>query len=800
MFKNYLLITYRSLIKKKLFVLINVFGMGIAIACCIVAYVNLDYFSKWDKSFGNTENIYRVQVIREFQNSIERYGASPMPLRSFVKQSMKGISQTSRYHSTYSDIRIGDEVFGIQMAFADSSFFDLFEYELKYGVFQNFGDPSKIFISDEVALKYFKKEDVVGEPFTQIILGKDGVRRPKEFIIGGVFKKKPWNSSFNFQIITLFENFWDVNMNPDLGEMSWKGFTGALFFQVDNPSDVSSITSQLVQFVEPQNKVREDFKISAYYLQPFGSMMKQNRKFPRVFDNFLGSVPAEAFTVPAIMAFLILLLACFNFTNTSIAISSNRLKEIGVRKVMGGQRYQLVFQFLSENIMLCFFSLLVGLAMADWLVPAYDSLWPWLELKLNYTENAGFIMFLVGLLVVTAIIAGSYPAFYITSYEPVSILKGTAKFGGTNWFTRILLGGQLAISLLTIIMAVAFYNNGKYQQEYDLGFAKSGVISTSISDEGSFNTYRDALAENKNIKIISGTKNHIATSYYIGPVKYESEMREVDIMDIGDNYFDVMDMSLLAGRHFESNSETDRKESIIVTEEFVKTFGWKEDPIGKRIVLSDSIQLYVIGVVKNVYNQALFAPIKPMMIRYVFPTEYEQLIVSTDSENISEVNAFMDKKWKEVFPNSQYNGRLMDAVLQESNNINKNVVTMFGFLGFFAVLMTGIGLYTLVSLNIIKKMKQIGIRKVLGASISNIVWTINLEFIISFIISLAIGGTMGYMGANSLMDSVWEYYLRLNLLGLSICIITMILVVFIVVGKKAFSAAALNPTDVLRNE
>jgi ABC-type antimicrobial peptide transport system permease subunit len=788
------------LIKKKLFVLINVFGMGIAIACCIVAYVNLDYFSKWDKSFGNTENIYRVQVIREFQNSIERYGASPMPLRSFVKQSMKGISQTSRYHSTYSDIRIGDEVFGIQMAFADSSFFDLFEYELKYGVFQNFGDPSKIFISDEVALKYFKKEDVVGEPFTQIILGKDGVRRPKEFIIGGVFKKKPWNSSFNFQIITLFENFWDVNMNPDLGEMSWKGFTGALFFQVDNPSDVSSITSQLVQFVEPQNKVREDFKISAYYLQPFGSMMKQNRKFPRVFDNFLGSVPAEAFTVPAIMAFLILLLACFNFTNTSIAISSNRLKEIGVRKVMGGQRYQLVFQFLSENIMLCFFSLLVGLAMADWLVPAYDSLWPWLELKLNYTENAGFIMFLVGLLVVTAIIAGSYPAFYITSYEPVSILKGTAKFGGTNWFTRILLGGQLAISLLTIIMAVAFYNNGKYQQEYDLGFAKSGVISTSISDEGSFNTYRDALAENKNIKIISGTKNHIATSYYIGPVKYESEMREVDIMDIGDNYFDVMDMSLLAGRHFESNSETDRKESIIVTEEFVKTFGWKDDPIGKRIVLSDSIQLYVIGVVKNVYNQALFAPIKPMMIRYVFPTEYEQLIVSTDSENISEVNAFMDKKWKEVFPNSQYNGRLMDAVLQESNNINKNVVTMFGFLGFFAVLMTGIGLYTLVSLNIIKKMKQIGIRKVLGASISNIVWTINLEFIISFIISLAIGGTMGYMGANSLMDSVWEYYLRLNLLGLSICIITMILVVFIVVGKKAFSAAALNPTDVLRNE
>ena len=800
MLKNYLLITFRNLIKKKLFILVNVFGMGIAIACCIVAYVNLDYFSNWDKSFGNTENVYRVQFSREFQNTIERYGVSPMPLRSFVKQNVNGISQSSRYHTTYTDIRIGDEVFGTQLAFADSSFFNLFEYELKYGAFQNFGDRSNIFISDEVALKYFNKEDVIGESFTQIILGKDGVRRPKEFIVGGVFKKKPWNSSFYFQIITLFDNFWDVNLNPDLSETSWEGFTGALFFQVDNPSDVSSITSQLQQFVEPQNKVREDFKITAYYLQPFGSMMKQNRNSPRVFDNFLVSVPAEAFTVPAIMAFLILLLACFNFTNTSIAISSNRLKEIGIRKVMGGQRYQLIFQFLGENFILCFFSLLVGLAIADWLVPAYDSLWPWLDLKLNYTENAGFLLFLAGLLVVTAIIAGSYPSFYITSYKPDSILKGTAKFGGTNWFTRILLGGQFVISLLAIIMSVAFYNNGKYQQEYDLGFTKSGVISTAIGDEGSYNTYRDALAENNNIKIISGTKNHIGTSYYQGPVKYESEMREVDIMDIGDNYFEVMDMSLLGGRHFKPDSETDKRESIIVTEEFVKAFGWKGDPIGKRIVLNDSIQLYVIGVAKNIYNQALFAPIKPMMIRYVFPDEYEQLIVSADPENISAVIAFMENKWKEVFPNSQYNGRLMDAVLQESNNINKNVVTMFGFIGFFALLMTGIGLYTLVSLNIIKKMKQIGVRKVLGASISNIVWTINLEFIIILLISIVIGGGLGYVGANSLMDSVWEYYLRLNLTGLVICVITMILVVIIAVGQKAINAAALNPTEVLRNE
>ncbi len=801
MIKNYLLITLRSLMKNKLFIFINVFGMGIAIACCIVAYLNWDYSDKWDAGHANADKIYRVQFIREFQDKHERFGMAPMPLANYIKQNFKDVNKVVRYMSSYCDMRIGDEVFGTDMVFADSAYFDLFTYQLKYGSFADFHNKSKVFISDEVARKYYNNEDVVGKPITQIVLGKDGVRRPKEFEIGGVFKKLPSNSSIQFEVITLIDNFWDINLDEDLTETSWKKWSHVLFLKIDDPSLVASVTKQLQQYIEPQNKAREDFKVTSYFLENFDGMMKRNRANPRVNSDYLrGGIPDEAITVPSVMAAMLLLLACFNFTNTSIAISSRRLKEIGIRKVMGGMRAQLIAQFLGENLVLCFLGLVAGLLLAEFLVPAYDALWPWLDLNLSYSENAGFLFFIVLLLLVTAVIAGSYPSFYITSFEPVSILKGKAKFGGTNWFTRILLGGQFLISLLLIIMAVAFYQNGQYQKNYDLGFSTHGVISTWINNEGEFNTYRDALSTNTDIQMIAGTRHHVANSWINDPVKYESLVREVDIMEIGDNYFETIGMTLVDGRNFQKDSETDRKESVIVTEELIKEFGWKDNPIGKRLVWQDTVQLFVVGVVKNVYARALWAPIQPLIIRYTSPDKYQQLVVKMDPRKIADVNVFMEKKWKEIFPNTQYNGQMIDQELQETNDINKNVVIMFGFLGFFAALMTGIGLFTLVSLNIVKKMKEIGVRKVLGASISNIAGVINMEFVINLGVATLLGSVLGYFAANWLMDSIWEYYLKLGFVSLFISVVVMVAIAIFSVGYKTITTASLNPTKTLRDE
>lgn len=800
MIKNYLLITLRNLAKNKLFIFINVFGMGIAVACCVVAYVNWEFAANWDKSQLNGKQIYRVQFHRNFQDNHERYGTAPMALADHVKHNFKGVSEVIRYQPSYSDIRIGDEVFGTRMIFADSAYFKVFTYKLKYGTFESFYDKGKVIITDEIARKYFNREDVVGEPLTQIVLGKDGIRRPKEYIIGAVTEKLPENSSLPFEVITLFDNFWDINLDEKQHETSWERWT-TLFLKIDNSDDVAGINQQLQNYIEPQNLAREDFKITSYYLENFDGMMKRNRENPRVNNDWMwGSIPNEAVLIPAVMAVLLMLLACFNFTNTSISIASRRLKEIGIRKVMGSMRSQLVFQFLGENLLLCVLGLAAGLVLAEWLVPAYNSLWSWLKLDINYADNFGFILFLFGLLVITAVVAGGYPSFYVTSFEPVSILKGKAKFGGTNWFTRFLLFGQFVISLLSIVMGVAFYRNGEYQRNYDLGFATSGAISVWVNNESGYNTYRDALSSNKDIQIIAGTRHHMGNGWYNDPVKFESVEREVDIFDIGDNYFEAMNMTLLSGRNFMKDSETDRKESVLVSEEFVRKFGWTDNPIGKRIVWMDTVQLFVIGVIKDVYPGALWSPINPVMLRYAAPEKYQQLIVKADPSKMVAVDKFMEDKWKEVFPNTVYYGRWVDEELKETNEINANVVTMFGFLAVFSTLMTCIGMYSLVSLNIVKRMKEIGVRKVLGASLLNIVGVINFEFIINLAVATIAGAAAGYVMADFLMASIWKYYLQVGLLSLGLSALVLIVIAAISVSFKTVSTASLNPTKTLRDE
>ena len=240
MIKNYLLITIRNFLKSKIFIIINVLGMGISIACCIVAYVNWDFANSWDYTQKNAANIYRVQFHREFQGNHERYGTAPIPIGNLIKGNFSDVPKVVRYYPGGSNIRIGDEVFNTSFSYADSAFFDLFTYELKYGTISEFHNKANVFISDELAIKYFGKEDVVGEQITQVYTNKDNERILKEFTIGGVFKQQPYNSSFRFEAITLFSNLWETVTDPWLAETSWKRWA-ALFLKIDDPSLVSSV-------------------------------------------------------------------------------------------------------------------------------------------------------------------------------------------------------------------------------------------------------------------------------------------------------------------------------------------------------------------------------------------------------------------------------------------------------------------------------------------------------------------------------------------------------------------------------
>lgn len=790
MFKSYLKITLRSLWKSKIFVAINVLGMGIALACCIVAYLNYDYNVSYDSQHKNAESIYRVNFIREFQGNVTKHGVAPLPIGNLITSNITGVDKVIRYLPNNGNIKINNELFNTGISYADEGFLDLFTFPLNEGTKADFKDHSKIFISTELSRRYFGEDEAVGQMITHVL--DSGTR---EYVVAGVFEKMPANSSFQFDAVTHIDNFFKVR--PNISENDWQQWS-TLFIEVKDEKDLALVTNELQKYKEKQNLAREDFQVSEFYLDPFKGMAVRAEK-QDVYDHwFRASLPGAAVLAPVIMSVLVLLIAIFNFTNTSIAMSSKRLKEIGIRKVMGGRKQQLIVQFLLESIILCLMSGVVAIVLAEILVPAYNQMWDFLELDLNYLSNAGFMTFLFCLLILTGILAGSYPAFYISGFEPTSILKGTFKFGGTSAFTRTLLTLQYALTLVALISSVAFIQNAKYQKEFDMGFNTNNIVFCQINGRMEYETLKNQLASNNNIIDISGTKHHLLSAGINRPVTYKELEREVEIYEVGEDYFDMLDIKLLEGRKFKKDSETDRSESVIVNQAFAREFGWASDVIDKQITLNDTVQLYVVGMVNDIYTNALWGPLEPGMFRLNNPDEYSRILVKANNKDLIVVNEYMEGKWKQVFPNRIYNSRYMNEEFAEAAMVNDNILELFIFLGVVAMLLSASGLFSMVSLNIIKKMKEIGVRKVLGASTVNIARNVNKQFIIILTIAAITGSVMSYFFIDSLMDSIWDFYTQANVLTFLVGIIVMVIVSILVVGYKIFSAATMSPVKTLR--
>jgi putative ABC transport system permease protein len=793
MIKNYLLITVRSMMKNKLYIAINVLGMAISIASCIIAYFNYDFNRRFDANHINSGEIYRVNSIREFQNQRTTYGVVPMGLGNVVREEVKDVDAAVRYSPGGGNFRIGDELFNTEFSYVDPEFFDLFTYEFIEGS-GDITDKSRICISDEIARKYFGNDPALGKVITEVL----DSGKTREFEVGGVFKRQPTNSSFYTQAFTNFYNQFS-QPSKDYHENTWY-YRVTLFVRLKDPARVESVTSQIKPLVENNNKVREDFIIRDFKLRPFEGMAVEDsyNETPGTWTRE-GS-PLAAVIGIAVMGGLILLIACFNLTNTSIAISSRRLKEIGIRKVMGSMRQHLIYQFIGETMVVCFMSLVVGFALAEWLlIPAFNELWPELKLTTDYIGHPGFTLFMVLTLMFTGLVAGSYPAFYISRFEPTSILKGTLKFGGTNLFTRTLLTLQFAISLIGIVSSLAFTENAKFQRDFDLGFDKKGVVSTNVTNRSEYETYRNLLMENSDIISISGTKHHLYSSSFNDPIKHEDKEIEADILDVGDDYVKTVGLKLTKGRDFTRDSDTDRKESVIITEGLAGKLGMT-DPIGKEIVWADTVKYYVVGVVQDIYNRGLWRQLEPVMMRYGKKDEVNFVVVSAPVDKVVEVNKFMEAKWKELFPNKLYNGRLMDEEMVEANTVNNNIVKMFVFLGIVAMMLSATGLFTLVSLNIIKKMKEIGVRKVLGASMANISRVINTEFAVILVIACVLGAAGGGWMSAMLMGSIWDYYQEATISTMVISSALLLTVCVVSVAYKVYKTVRINPALVLRDE
>jgi ABC-type antimicrobial peptide transport system permease subunit len=794
MFNSYFRIALRTFAKNKSSFLINLVGMSIALGCAITAYVNYQYNSNFDHQEKNASKIFRIGFYQSMEKGMVPYGVAPITIAEIVRPTLGQGEDVIQYMSKDGQFRIGDEMFQKQVVYAEPAFTRVFTFDRLSGSL-SLQDKSTILISDQLAITYFGTADAVGKPLTQVIDGN-----PREYVVGGVYRKFPMNSSFRFDLLTSYDNYFPDPAQRSIIENNWARWATTFLYLNDNTT-AAQLPKQLEQYIKIQNEARPDLKIDHFYVEPFVGMSARAIKQRNQGHWMGGPMPPAAVIAPFAMATFLLLVACFNFMNNAIAIAGNRIKEIGIRKVIGGRRKELITQFLSETMIFCFAAMVIALGLAEYFTAGWNSMWSGVEIAVVYRDNISLVVVIIILMIVTALLAGGYPAFYISAFKPIQILRGTTRFAGASGLTKGLLVFQFSVSLAAVIFALAFYFNSKFQKEYDLGYAWRSVVQVPVTNEQQFEQLRNVLQANPDIRSIAGTEHHIYSSSYTVDARFENKQEaEVDVLNVGDQYFNTVNVRVLSGRGFTPDRASDINESIVVNEEFVRRFGLGENAVGKRITFNDTTQFYITGIVKDVYLGALFEPLSPVAFRYTPSKNYKYLVASTDPQQLVYVNDEIKSEWGKLFPNQIYPGRLMEARMMMALEHFDAVVILYTFLGLVAIVMSISGLYSLVALNLQKRTKELGIRKILGASLTHIVFQSGKLFLVIMVISFIAGSALGMVMVNAMMDSVWEYYVAVDLKIISMAIAILAMIAVATIAYKIRSIAVSNPVDSLRHE
>ncbi len=789
MLKNYFKIAWRNLLRKKMYAFINIFGLSVAIACCIVAYLNYDYSYGFDAFHKNADNIFRVESIRLINGQEQRWGIAPLPLGPALAQDFSAVVRAVRFANANAVLRYQDKVFNENLHYADPGFFEMFTFPLKHGSAEVLSDKTKLVLSEEYAHKYFGDENPLGKQITVRYPGGQKL----DFIVGAVIRKTPKNSSLDFDVLASGEILVDVGIDEP---HNWAHWNTATFVQVQNPAGIAAVHAQMQKYVQAQNSANPQLPVAGFYFEPLREIALRARDLRA--NDLPNGVPPSAIAGPSIIGALLLLMACCNYMNTSIAFSANRLKEIGVRKVVGSLRSQLVGQFLGENLLLCAISLILALGWTEVLVPGYNRIITEVELVLNYSQNIGLLLFLAALLLATALGAGAYPAFYVSRYNPVNIIKGRQTVLGMNKLMRVLLGVQFALSMIAVAGSVVFAQNADYQNSLDLGFEKSLLAVMPIANESEYELLRHAIVSHPSVLSVSGSRNHIFFSWARRQVKNEEREAEVQVLGVGVDYLKTTGIRLGSGRDFDRDLPTDASDAILINQKMATEFGWY-DPIGKQVAL-DSARLSVIGVVEDFHNDGMWRPIQPVMLRLVKPEAYRFLQARVHPENLAATVVFLRETWRRLIPETPYAGFFQDEIMAESTMVNQEVKTIFFYVALIAVVISAMGLFALVSLNIAKRTKEIGIRKVLGASVGHIIHLINREFLILLMIALVGAYAAGYFAIEALLGSIYAYHIHPTVMAFVMAGALIFFVAIFTVGSQVYRVATTNPVNALRYE
>jgi putative ABC transport system permease protein len=809
MIQNYLKTAFRTLLKNKGFTILNVLGLSLGLASCllIIFYV-VDELS-YDRYNTKADRIYRVNEDLKLGENNVLYAVCMPPLAQTLKNDFPYIENTVRLKNAGSKhVKKGTtNILENNIAFADPSLFDVFTLPMINGSPSTaLAEPNSVVLTETMAKKYFNSTNVTGK-----ILTFDDNNFYK---VTGVIKDIPRTSHFNFDFFISMSTF------PDSRSDEWLRSDYNTYVLFKHAEDHKKLEAALPAFLNKYSgpQMQSELKMSTDAFEKSGSFFRLNLT-PltdiHLKSNRSGELGPNGTTeyvyIFSAIALFILLIACVNFMNLSTARSSNRAREVGVRKVLGSSRKSLVIQFLTESILVTLTATVIAFLSAIALLPAFNQL-AGKDIAINSQTLAWLIPVLLLIVLIVGTLAGSYPAFFLSAFQPVNVLKGKLsagfKGGGLRSFLVVL---QFSISIFLIVGTLVIYNQLHFIQNKDLGYNRQQVLIV----QNTFELNNQAQTFKQEVKQLPGvvdatltvflpTSGQRNTSIFFKDAAFDQKKALFpQTWEVDEDYIKTLDMKMAAGRSFSDQMLTDSS-GIIINEAAAKFLGLN-DPLDKTLYrsnggkqeVSNSKKYHIIGVVKDFNFSSLRDVISPMVL--VLAHNTGALSVRMDSKNIPALLSQIKNKWSGLSPNVQMNFSFMDQEFDASYRAEQRVGTVFMVFTTLAIIIACLGLFGLAAYAAEQRTKEIGIRKVLGASVSAITTMLSLDFIKLVFIAMLIALPAGWFLMNKWLQD-FAYRDNIQWWVFALAGFTAVLIAFITIGFQSIKAALSNPVNSLRSE
>jgi putative ABC transport system permease protein len=794
MIRNYFTVAIRNLQRNKVVSFINIAGLSLGLACCllILLYIKDDW--SYDRFHQHRNELYRVTMQVLNSNGTLRAN-TPSTGSNFgpaFKQAIPGISDYTRITSGDYVIKKADGVLDQHVIFADPNFFSIFSFPLLHGDPKTaLSDLHGIVLTDQAAKKYFGTNDVLGKTLEFQI--------EKKFIpfrITAVARNCPQNSSIKFEML-LPMKFYEVAN----GTGGWMSFGVNTFLLLDPAADARSVLTKMtsVYMTEsaPALKAARSHGFDNSFNIELQPLLQIHLGKVYGIDEFSDkSDPIYRYILGGIAGF-ILLIACINFINLTVARSLKRSKEIGIRKVIGGSRPQLILQFLGESFLACGISFVFAIGLALLALPVFNELTN-KQLSLTWLLDTRLVLLTVAFFLLTGLAAGFYPALVLSGFNPVDTLYQRLRLTGRNYLAKGLVVLQFALAALFIIGTLFISQQFYYLTHKDLGYNDNDLLAVSVQADSSLQftrVFRNELLVNPAIRAVARHNDN----HRWGHAAVVDKQIEFSYEHIDENYFSTLQIPLIKGRNFSPDFPTDSIHSVVINETFARQAGWK-DPIGKTVELGANHQLMtVIGVIRDFNYSPLTMKIDPQLFSLEPPGPDLELDIRVASGNRPATLAFIGSEFKKLAPFYPFSYTFL-----KDNNLHaydtqekwKQIVT---FAAIFTVFISCIGLFGLATLATERRTREIGIRKVLGASVTNLVRLLSLNFLLLVGLANLIAIPVAWWAVNKWLQN-FAYRITLHWWVFAFAVLITLLIAWLTVGFRALQAAITNPVNNLRTE